>query len=437
MEKKRNFIQRFAANVIKNEMDEAMKQFVTGEDTDEVSKGVINVSGNNAMKYSAVFACVRVLSETMASMPMILYKKNNDGGREAVTDLPIYDVFHNKPNDEMSAYNFKETCMVNLNLGGNAVCEKIFNSTGDIIGLYPYPYQYVKIERNKTSRKLEYKIKMPGTEERILTRDKVFHIPGLSFDGIVGMSPIEYSTKAIRLGMSYEEFGNKFYENGANPSGSFQFPNVLSDAAFERLKKDLNKSYSGLKNTGKPMLLEEGGKFEPFTMKPIDAQMIESKYFQLEDIARIYRVPQHMINKMDKATFSNIEHQSLEFVMYSMMPWFKRWEENANTQTLTDEQRKAGYFWEIKVDALLRGDSKSRNEAYAIARNGGWKSVNDIRRLENDPPIENGDIYLQPLNYTEAGTDDSKDIPDDTDDTDNTDTANALHGDAVTKRLKP
>jgi hypothetical protein len=123
--------------------------------------------------------------------------------------------------------------------------------------------------------------------------------------------------------------------------------------------------------------------------------------------------------------------------MYSMMPWFKRWEENANTQTLTDEQRKAGYFWEIKVDALLRGDSKSRNEAYAIARNGGWKSVNDIRRLENDPPIENGDIYLQPLNYTEAGTDDSKDIPDDTDDTDNTDTANALHGDAVTKRLKP
>jgi len=271
-----------------------------------------------------------------------------------------------------------------------------------LVGLYPYSWSMTNISRDFETDKLIYKIRS-GTKEKTLDRSRVFHVPGLSFDGIVGLSPISYANSAIRLGLSYEQFGVNFYKNGANASGVFSFPNSLSDPAFQRLKEDLTKNYTGLANTGKPILLEEGGDFKQLTIKPADAQLIESKKFQIEDIARIYRVPLHLIQNLDRATNNNIEHQSLEFVMYTMLPWFKRWEENINMQLLTPLERRAGFYIEFKIDALLRGDAKSRAEAYAAGRQWGWLSVNDIRKLENMSPIENGNIYLQPLNMGEAG----------------------------------
>ncbi len=222
-------------------------------------------------------------------------------------------------------------------------------------------------------------------------------------DGVVGLSPIEYVSSAIRLGLSYERFGINFYKNGANASGVIEYPGALADTAYERLKKDFAKSYQGLANTGKPIILEGGAKFSQLAIKPADAQLIENKKFQLEDIARIYRVPLHLIQNLDRATFSNIEQQSLEFVMYTMLPWFKRWEENINMQLLTPLERKAGFYIEFNINSLLRGDMQSRAMAYAQGRQWGWLSVNDIRKLENMPPIPNGDIYMQPLNFSEAG----------------------------------
>jgi HK97 family phage portal protein len=369
---------------------------MSGDDIGEYAMGT-----DMAMKYSAVNACIRVRAETFASVPAILYKKNDDG-RDAMTDLPIYDILHSRPNEEMAAFGFKETLMTNFDVSGNTVCERLVNKKGELVGLYPYKHEIVNIKRDQQTKKLVYEIG-GGGEVKPLRRDQVFHVPNLGFDGVVGMSPIAYAASAIRLGLSYEQYGVNFYRNAATPSGVFEHPDVLSDNAFARLKSDLAKSYTGLKNSGTPMILEEGMKWAQMTINPIDAQLLESKYFQIEDICRIYRVPQHLVNKLDRSTFSNIEHLSLEFVMYTMLPIFKRYEDNINSQLLTMEQRKAGYYVEFLLAGLLRGDAKSRAESYSIGRLGGWLSVNDIRKLENMPPIPNGDIFLQPLNYIEAG----------------------------------
>lgn len=356
-----------------------------------------------AMKYTAVFACMRVLAETFASVPVLLYRKNGDG-REAVNDLALFDILHNRPNEEMSPFNFKEAVMNSINTGGNAVCERLLDRRGNLVGLYPYKWQQVTIDRDPDTKRLIYKIHRNDlTVAKTLTRDQVLHVPGLSLDGINGLSPIGYAASAIRLGQSYEQFGVNLYKNGAFPSGAFSFEGSLSDQAFQRLKGDLKTNYAGMLNTGAPMLLEQNGKFTPFIINPADAQLIENKRFQIEDICRIFRVPLHLVQNLDRATNNNIEHQSLEFVMYTMLPWFKRWEENINMQLLTPDQRRAGYYIEFKLDGLLRGDAASRANAYALGRQWGWLSVNDIRKLENMAPIPNGDIYLEPLNMHEAG----------------------------------
>ena len=381
-----------------------VQKFLIGEDVVNIPAGHGSMNTTSAMKYTAVFACLRVLAETHATVPVQLYRKKDDGDREARNDLAVYDILHNRPNEEMSPFNFKESCMMALNTGGNAVCERLVNRRGELVGLYPYQWQQVKIDRNLETKKLQYKIS-DGIEKitKTLSREQVFHVPGLSMDGVIGLSPIQYAAAAIRLGQSYERFGVNFYRNAAMPSGAFKFPHALKDDAFQRLKKELKDNYQGGMNTGTPMLLEAGGEFQAFTIKPADAQLIENKKFQIEDIARIYRVPLHLIQNLDKATNNNIEHQSLEFVMYTMLPWFKRWEENINMQLLTPAERRAGFYVEFKLDGLLRGDAASRARAYALGRQWGWLSVNDIRKLENLSPIVNGDIYLEPLNMGEAG----------------------------------
>ncbi|WP_206812570.1 phage portal protein [Paradesulfitobacterium ferrireducens] len=289
----------------------------------------------------------------------MLYRKQENGDRETRNDLAVYDVLHNQTNEEMSPFNFKESCMVALNLGGNSVSQKLVNKYGDLVGLYPYEWPKVTITRDPTTSRLVYKIR-DGTKQLDLPRDQVFHISGLSMDGVVGLSPIEYVSSAIKLGLSYERFGTNFYKNGANSSGVIEYPGTLAEQAYERLKKDFARSYQGLANTGKPIILEGGAKFTQLMIKHADAQLIESKKFQLEDIARIYRVPLHLIQNLDRATNNNIEHQSLEFVMYTMLPWFKRWEENIKMQLLSPLERKAGFYIEFKVENLLRGPALLR-----------------------------------------------------------------------------
>ncbi len=385
--------------VVKNQSwDQMIRDFLAGNDSNSI--GEICVSDENALKFSAVFACLRVLSETFASAPIAEYRKIDDNERQKTNETGLYDILHNATNEEMSAYNFKEMGMNQVNTGGNFICLRQTNRLNDIIALWPIEWRRVEIKRNE-NKKLIYKIDGPSGEE--YTRDQIFHVPGPTLNGIIGMSPIEYLSQAIRLGLTYEKFSVNFFKNGVLSSGFFKHPGSLSDIAFERLKKDLKNNWQGLLNAGVPIIAEDGLDFVPLTMKLADAELLLSRKFQKEEICGIYRVPLHLIQNLDKATFSNIEQQSLEFIMYTMLPWFKRWEECINCQLLTRKQRDAGYYMEFNMSGLLRGDQKSMAEAFAAGRQWGWLSVNDIRRMLNLNPIPNGNIYLQPMNMVEAG----------------------------------
>ena len=281
--------------------------------------------------------------------------------------------------------------------------QKLVNRAGDVVGLVPMKYdrwRYGRVARAALSTSSGW---TAGT--KILTRPGDFPtFRTCPFDGLIGLSPISYAAQAIGWASPTRSNGVNFYKNAAMRAGLFEHPTELSQEAFERLREGVKANYTGLRNSGVPMILEGGMKWSQITINPVDAQLLESKYFQIEDICRIYRVPQHLVNKLDRSTYSNIEHMSLEFVMYTMLPIFKRFEDNINAQLLTPEQRKNGYYVRFKIDGLLRGDAKSRAEAYAMGRQWGWLSVNDIRRLENMPPIPNGDRYLEPMNFREAGS---------------------------------
>ena len=381
-----------------NNLDDYIKKFLRGDDIDDPATGM---DKNVAMHYSGIFACSRVLSETLASLPIFVYTKDTDGNRKVESESTLADVLRYEPNTEMTPFNFKEALMMNLCLGGNGFAQKLYNAKGDILGLIPIDYESVVITRNSETKKLVYKIvdKSGGKE---YTRKDIFHIPGISLDGITGLIPISYASKAINLGLTYETFGENFYKNGANTNIIIYGKKAMSDVAFDRFKKQVT-DHTGLKKVNKPWLMEEGTEVKELSIKPVDAELLQSKYFSIEEICRFYRVPQHLVQLLNKSTNNNIEHQGLEFVVYTMLPWAKRWEENINLQLLTKEQRKKGMYVEFKFDALLRGDVKSRAEAYASGRNWGWLSANDIRRLENMDTIPNGDIYLTPSNMYEAG----------------------------------
>jgi len=377
--------------------DKYKADFLAGND---VSNPSVSFSEQTGMAFSAVFACFRVLAETFASVPVFEFKKLDNGDRDKTDDTGFFNIFHGIANEEMSSYNFKEMSMYQLCSGGNAISFKKYNALGGAMALDPVEWQRIRIDREKDTGKLFYLV--DGTKKYY--REDVFHVPGPSTNGVVGMSILEYASQAIRLGLSYEKFGNKFYENSAMPSGVFEHPGNLNDEAFDRLRDGLKKEYSGLMNAGTPMLLEDGLKYNQLTMKLVDAEFLSSKKYQVEDICRFCRVPLHLVQNLDRATNNNIEHQSLEFIMYTMLPHFKRYEECINTQLLSPRHRRQGYYFEFDINAMLRGDLKSRYEAYGIGRQWGFLSANDILRLENKNGIgQKGDIYLQPSNMIEAG----------------------------------
>jgi HK97 family phage portal protein len=392
------FFQRLKA-AFDPSFDEILRSWRSGDDL----KSATTIGYDSAMRFSAVFACFRVLAETFASVPIFEYRKVSDSERQKTDDTGLYDILHVSPNEEMSAYNYREALMYQLCAGGNAVSKRLRGGYDSIAGLYPLQWQFVRIERNKDTGKLEY-IYQNGTDKETLSRQEVFHIPGPSMNGVIGMSVLEYAMSSIRLGMTYERFSQNYFDNAAMPSGIFTHPGFLKPEAYERLKKDLQERNSDLVSKGKPILAEDGLNFTPFQLKMVDAELLSSKKLQLEDICRFCRVPLHLVQNLDRSTNNNIEHQSLEFIMYTMLPHFKRAEECINSQLLSKNQREKGYYFEHNISTLLRGDQKSMADAFAVGRQWGWLSVNDIRRMLNMNGIgPAGDIYLTPLNMYEAG----------------------------------
>lgn len=358
------------------------------------------VTERSAMQMTAVYSCVRILSEAVAGLPLHLYRYKEGGGKEKAIDLPLYRLMHDEPNPEMSSFVFRETLMTHLLLWGNAYAQIIRNGKGEVIALYPLMPNKMRVDRDENGN-LYYEYvhssdeadTMKNTTVR-LTPYNVLHIPGLGFDGLVGYSPIAMAKNAIGMAIACEEYGAKFFANGAAPSGVLEHPGVIKDP--QKVREAWQSQFGGSQNANKIAVLEEGMKYTPISISPEQAQFLETRKFQINEIARIFRVPPHMVGDLEKSSFSNIEQQSLEFVKYTLDPWVMRWEQSLSRALFTEEEKKT-LFFKFNVEGLLRGDYQSRMNGYATARQNGWMSANDIRELENMDKIsaeQGGDLYL-------------------------------------------
>ena len=358
------------------------------------------VTERSAMQMTAVYACVRILSEAVAGLPLHFYRYKADGSKEKAIDSNLYHLIHDEPNPEMSSFVFRETLMTHVLLWGNAYAQIIRNGKGEVIALYPLMPNKMSVDRDENG-KLYYTYTRSDCEPNamngssvVLEPKDVLHIPGLGFDGLVGYSPIAMAKNAIGLAIATEEFGSKFFANGAAPSGVLEHPGTIKDPS--RVREAWQSQFGGSGNSGKVAVLEEGMKYTPISISPEQAQFLETRKFQINEIARIFRVPPHMVGDLEKSSFSNIEQQSLEFVKYTLDPWVVRWEQSLSRSLLSEDEKKQ-YFFKFNLEGLLRGDYQSRMNGYAIARQNGWMSANDIRELEDLDklsPEQGGDLYL-------------------------------------------
>ena len=365
-----------------------------------------NVNEFTAMQTTAVYSCVRILSEALASLPihLYIYKEN---GKEQVYTHPLYRLLHDEPNSEMTSFVFRETLMSHLLIWGNAYAQIIRDGAGRVIALYPLLPNKIQVGRDKNneifytySRTSDENPNFKDYANVVLRKQDVFHIPGLGFDGLVGYSPIAMAKNAVGMTIACEEYGASFFANGANPGGVLEHPGVLKDP--KKVRDSWNEVYRGTNNAHKVAVLEEGMKYQQIGIPPEEAQFLETRKFQINEIARLYRIPPHMVGDLEKSSFSNIEQQSLEFVKYTLGPWVIRWEQ-ALQKTLLLPKEKTEYFIKLNVDGLLRGDYQSRMNGYAIGRQNGWLSSNDIRLMEDMNPIpddEGGNLYLINGNMT-------------------------------------
>lgn len=359
------------------------------------------VNERTAMQTTAVYACVRILAEAVASLPLHVYEYQDDGGKKLVHDHPLYYLLHDEPNPEMTSFVFRETLMSHLLIWGNAYAQIIRDGAGRVIGLYPLLPDKMDVQRD--DRGNIYYVHSRNSDENPMFKEygdirlkaeDVLHIPGLGFDGLIGYSPIAMAKNAVGMTLACEEYGASFFANGANPGGVLEHPGVLKDPS--KVRESWNSVYRGVNNAHKIAVLEEGMKYQQIGIPPEEAQFLETRKFQINEIARLYRIPPHMVGDLDKSSFSNIEQQSLEFVKYTLDPWVIRWEQSLQRSLLLPGE-KGKYFIKLNVDGLLRGDYQSRMNGYAVGRQNGWFSANDIREMENMNPIpdeQGGNLYL-------------------------------------------
>lgn len=359
------------------------------------------VNERTAMQTTAVYACVRILAEAVASLPLHVYEYQDDGGKKLVYDHPLYYLLHDEPNPEMTSFVFRETLMSHLLIWGNAYAQIIRDGAGRVLGLYPLLPDKMEVQRDDKGN-IYYVYSRNSDENPMfkeygnikLKAEDVLHIPGLGFDGLIGYSPIAMAKNAVGMTLACEEYGASFFANGANPGGVLEHPGVLKDPS--KVRESWNSVYRGVSNAHKIAVLEEGMKYQQIGIPPEEAQFLETRKFQINEIARLYRIPPHMVGDLDKSSFSNIEQQSLEFVKYTLDPWVIRWEQSLQRSLLLPGE-KGKYFIKLNVDGLLRGDYQSRMNGYAVGRQNGWFSANDIREMENMNPIpdeEGGNLYL-------------------------------------------
>lgn len=364
----------------------------------------VHVTPDTAMRAAAVFSCVRILSESVASLPLHLYRRINVAGREGkerAKDHPLYRVLHTSPNDEQTSFEWREMLQGHLSLRGNGFSFVDWARGGRVRRLMPMHPDRMDIRR-KTDGKLVYEYRRLDGRTEYYDSDEILHLRGLADDGVRGLSPIEVAREAVGLSLATEDYGAKFFANGTHMGAYLETDQQLDERAQKNLKESLAREHGGLANAHKMPVFEQGLKLQRLNMTAEDAQFLESRKFQIGEIARIFRVPPHKIYDLERATFSNIEQQSIDFVTDSIMPWLVRWEQRLS-KTLLKPSEQDEYFFEFNMDALLRGETKARQESLQIMRRNGILNANEWRAKENMNPIEGpeGESFFQDKSMTE------------------------------------
>jgi HK97 family phage portal protein len=358
----------------------------------------VTVSAHTAMTSTAVWAAVKLIAGIMAMLPLPVYKKLKPRGKVRSPDHAMAPVLNQISNPEMTAFQYRETMMVHLLLWGNHYAAIERNGAGAVTALWPLNPWATYPQRDINSGKLWYITVLPNGEQRKLPFDQVLHIAGISELGILGLNPTNMNKEAIGIGIALERFCGKFFGNGAKIGGVLEHPGKLSDLAHKRLRESLEDIHVGLENAHKLAILEEGMKFNETMANPEQSQMLGARTFQINEVARMFNLPPHVLGELTRSTNNNIEQQSLELVMYCLGPWCARIEQAINMRCLTGYERELGYFTEHLIQGILRGDIKSRYEAYKTAIQNCIMSPNEARECENMNPIDGGDTYFAPLN---------------------------------------
>ncbi len=358
----------------------------------------IAVTPQIALQVAAVFACVRVISEDIGKLPFVVYQQSSERERTRLTTSPFWRLLHDRPNSYQTSQQFREYLTACALLRGNGYALKnVIN--GQVRELLPLHPDKVRVEQ-LSDFELVFHVTMPDGHEEPMTRKQVFHLPGLTIDGPIGVSVVSYARQTIGIALGANRHAGTFFGNGMKPSGVFKHPGRLSDLAYKRLKEELEEKHGG-ESSNSTLLIEDGMEYVPITLTNRDSQFLESRAFEITEICRWFRLQPHKIGDLSRATFSNIEHQAIEYVTDTLMPWAKRWELAVNQQVIVTN----AIYAELMFDALLRGTTKERYEAYQIAAGGSapWMSRNQIRRAENLEPVDGLDEILLPLNMGKAG----------------------------------
>ena len=358
-----------------------------------------SVDSNSALGLSAVWGCTKVLSESIASLPLNIYERMADGDRLLADTHRLYFLLHNQPSKLYTSYTFIEYLVKSICLNGNGYAVINRDRNANIVSFTCINPTDVKILQEYGS--LYYNIK--GYDELIPAED-IIHVKNLTNDGILGMSPIQYAAESLGWGIALQTYGNTYFGNGGMPSGTLESDKVLTTEAVERLRQSWDKAYGGVDNANKVAVLEEGIQFKPVSISNESAQFLASRQWSISEIARWYRVPPHLIQDLSKSSFNNIEMQSMEFIQYTLTPLLKRFEQEFNSKVFKVNERNRFYV-EFNVNGLLRGDAKTRADLYTKAIQWGWMSINEVRRKENLNAIPDGDEHLVPMNMTNLDAD--------------------------------
>lgn len=352
------------------------------------------VTVSSAMQMVAVYSCIDILARTVGSMPLYLYRRLPDGGKELARKHPLFALMRRRPNPEMTAMRYRSTLQGHLASWGNAYSYIDWAGNGYPRAIWPIRPDRVDVQRVNGNLVYRY---YPGSDDMrhgtgvIIPRDNMLHIPGFGFDGVIGYSPLSLAREAVGLGLATEEFGARFFGSGTHPGIIVEHPDKLGPQAHANLKKSLAEAYSGLGNAHRLMLLEEGMKATKIAINPQDSQFLETRKFQINEICRLFHVPPHMLADVEKSTSwgSGIEEQNIGFITHTMRPWFVLWEEELSAKLLLESEQDE-YFFEFDMMALLRGDSVKRWTAYIMGKRNGILNADEIRGWENLNPIPDG-----------------------------------------------